>query len=337
MTIRKPATIGDVATLAGVAIKTVSRVLNDERYVAAGTRARVEEAVRQLAYRPSLAARALSAGRSRQIALLCDNPNPHFLYAMQAGARARCRAAGWRLVLQPYDRRTDLRAEANDMLAQLRPDGVILTPPASDDVALLTLLRERGVPVVCVSPADPGGPASSVRIDNEAAAHAMVTHLLRLGHRRIGFVEGHPAYAASAQRRMGARRALAEAGVAWEGALAVPGRFDVASGREGAAALMALTRPPTAIFAASDDTAAGVLAWAHEHGLSLPGDLSVAGFDRTEVARLVWPPLTSIAQPFETMATQAVSLLVEPPERPEHRLLPFELVLDRSTATPGGG
>ena len=334
MTIRKPATIGDVARLAGVAIKTVSRVLNDERYVAADTRARVEDAVRALDYRPSLAARSLSAGRSRQIALLCDNPNPHFLYAMQAGGRARCRAAGWRLVLQPYDRRTDLKAEATEMLAQLRPDGVVLTPPASDDAGLLTLLRERGVPAVRVSPADPTGPSSSVRIDNEAAAHAVVVHLLSLGHRRIGFVEGHLAYAASVQRRAGSRRALTEAGIGWDDALAVGGRFDAASGRAGAAALMALDRPPTAIFAASDDTAAGVLGWAHEHGLSLPGDLSVAGFDRTEVARLVWPPLTSVAQPFEAMAAQAVSLLVEPPERPEHRLLPFELVVDRSTAPP---
>ena len=331
-----PVTIHDVAARAGVSIKTVSRVLNDERYVAVATRRRVEAAMTALSFRPSAAAQALGGGRSNLVVLLCDNPNPHFLFEMQAGAGKVCRDAGRQLILQPYDRAEGgLVEEVAAMLDQLRPLGLLLTPPASDDPALATLLADRRVPFVRVSPGRLSDTSSSVRIDNEAAAHQAVKHLLELGHRRIGLITGPADFPVSQHRTAGARRALAEEKVAWNEALVVPGRFDSASGGEGAATLLALDHPPTAIFAANDEMAAGVLAHAHERGLTLPRDLSVVGFDRTNVAMLVWPPLTTVAQPFRGLAHAAADLLLHRPDGVEHRLLSAELIPSKSTGPPG--
>ena len=326
-------TIHTVAALAGVSIKTVSRVLNGGRHVAGETQARVQAAVTALSFQPSAAAQALGGGRSRIVVLLCDNPNPHFLFEMQAGALAACRPARHQLIVQPYDRSTGgLADEVADMVDPLRPHGVILTPPASDDARLIALLLERQVPFVRVSPSEPSDVSSSVRIDNEAAAHAAVTHLLDGGHRRIGLITGPPDYPISHRRTAGARRAIAERALPWDEALVVPGHFDAASGRHGAAALLALARPPSAIFAANDDMAAGVLALAHERGLTLPGDLSVVGFDRTDVAALVWPPLTTVAQPFRDLGREAAALLVRPHGAIEHLILPTSLWIGGSTA-----
>jgi hypothetical protein len=139
------ATIRHVSQRAGVSIKTVSRVLNNERYVGADTRARVQEAVAALNFRPNLAARSLAGRRSFQIALVCDNPSPNYVYAMQTGIRDRCEADGVRMIAQPYDRASQrLVEEVEALLDASRPDGVVLTPPASDDAAT----GDRSGPIV---------------------------------------------------------------------------------------------------------------------------------------------------------------------------------------------
>ncbi len=327
------ATIKDVSAAAGVSIKTVSRVLNNERYVGAATRARVEEAVAALNFRPSMAARSLAGRRSFQIALVCDNPSAHYLFEIQAGARARCEADGVRLIAQPYDRASPrLLDDIAALVDTTHVDGVILTPPISDDAAVRATLTTRGVRTVLVSPGDASaGP--SVRIDNAKAAAVMTRHLLALGHRRIGFVAGHPDYAASAQREGGHRAALAAAGIAPEAALFVCGAFDFASGARAGAALLELAEPPTAVFAASDEMAAGVLTAAHARGLRLPEDLSVAGFGDDALAGYVWPPLTTIRQPVREMGAQAADLLLTGAD--ERREVAFELVERASTVGVG--
>ncbi|HEU0066255.1 MAG TPA: LacI family DNA-binding transcriptional regulator [Sphingomonas sp.] len=329
------ATIKDVSREAGVSIKTVSRVLNKERYVGVETRARVEAAVAALNFRPSIAARSLAGRRSFQIALVCDNPSPHYLFEIQAGVRARCEEDGVRMIAQPYDRTSPrLVDDIAALIDTTHVDGLILTPPITDHDAVAASLRTRGLRTVLVSPGD-GDAQPSVQIDNVRAAAVMTRHLLALGHRRIGFVGGHPHYATSRQRAAGHRAALAAAGITEEPALFVSGAYDFPSGARAGEALLALDRPPTAIFAASDEMAAGVLAAAHARGLRLPDDLSVAGFGDDALAEYVWPALTTIRQPTRELGRQAADLLLTGVD--ERREIAFELVERRSTARVARG
>jgi LacI family transcriptional regulator len=173
-----------------------------------------------------------------------------------------------------------------------------------------------------------------VLIDNRGAAHAMTSRLIALGHRRIGFIVGHPSYAASAQRLTGYLQALGDAGQALDLALVQQGQYDFASGEAAAEALLDLPAPPTAIFASSDDMAAGVLAAAHRRGVLVPGELSVAGFDDTDLARSVWPPLSTVHQPVRALAYEAADILFAASPEPERRQLSFDLVMRGSTAAP---
>lgn len=328
-------TIKDVSREAGVSIKTVSRVLNNEKYVGRATRARVEAAVQRLNFRPSVAARSLAGRRSFQIALICDNPSPYYVYEMQSGIRDRCEEDGVRMIAQPYDRDSPkLIGEIESLIEATHVDGLILTPPVTDYPAVLELLKRHGVRFVRVSPGSEPDLAPSVFIDNEAAAATMTRHLIGLGHRRIGFIAGHASYATSAQRTAGYLAALEEAGIEADPALMRQGSYDFASGAAEGAALLALADPPSAIFAASDDMAAGVLAAAHRRGIAVPRALSVAGFDDTALAGYVWPALTTIRQPTRAMAHAAADLLLSGDAEVVRCELPFELIVRDSTAAP---
>jgi len=329
------ATINDVSKAAGVSIKTVSRVLNKEKYVSAATRAKVEAAMAALNFSPSLAARALAGRRSFQIALIYDNHSPFYIHQIQDGIWARCRAEGVRMLAQPADVASpDLAREIGGLIDETHVDGIILSSPVTDAPAALAELERRGIPFVRISPGTNHALTSSVFMDDVGAADDMTTHLINLGHRRIGFIVGHPNHMASDQRLFGYRRALDRAGIAFEPELVRPGQFDFASGATAAEALLGLAARPTAIFASNDDMAAGVLAVAHRQGLAIPDDLSVAGFDDTELASAVWPPLTTIRQPTRDLAFTAASLLFERPDGVEHRRLGHELVRRQSTASP---
>ena len=331
------ATITDVSKAAGVSIKTVSRVLNKEKYVSAGTRTKVEAAMASLHFSPSLAARALAGRRSFQNALIYDNHSPFYIHQIQEGVWARCREEGVRMLAQPADVASpDLAREVGGLIDETHVDGIILSSPVTDAAAALGELERRGIPFVRISPGTNHALTSSVFMDDVGAADDMTTHLINLGHRRIGFIVGHPNHMASDQRLFGYRRALDRAGIAFEPELVRPGLFDFASGAEAADALLSLPERPTAIFASNDDMAAGVLAVAHRRGLALPDELSVAGFDDTELASAVWPPLTTIRQPTRDLAYTATALLFERPDGIEHRRLQHELVLRQSTARPRG-
>ena len=328
------ATIKDVSREAGVSIKTVSRVLNRERYVGAETRARVEAAMARLNFRPSLAARSLAGRRSFQIALVCDNPSPHYVFEMQAGVRDRCEADGVRMIAQPYDRGSDqLVGEIEALVDTTALDGIVLTPPVCDDEAVLALLAARGVRVARVSPGMRVEGAPSVFIDNPRAAAEMTAHLITLGHRRIAHIAGPSEFATSAQRLAGYRAALQAAG-SYDPALVVEGRYDFASGAEAAAALLDRADPPTAIFAGSDDMAAGVLTTAHRRGVPVPAALSVAGFGDDALAGYVWPPLTTVRQPVRAFGWNAADMLLAPANDDagvDRRELAYEIVSRDST------
>ncbi len=328
-------TIDDVSSLAGVSTKTVSRVLNNHRYVSEDTREKVEKAMAELGFRPSMAARILAGNRSQQIALIYDNHSPYYMNQVQQGCWSRCQEAGIRLLSQPVDvLDPDVGRQLLGLVAETHVDGVVLSSPATDCQAILDVLEEGNVPYVRMSPGTNHSLTSSVFIDDAQAADDLTTHLANIGHRRIGFIIGHPNHTGSQDRLFGYRRALDRAGISYEPQLVRQGEFDFESGRIAAEKLLDLKNPPTAIFASNDDMAAGVLAVAHRRSLDVPGELSVAGFDDTTLAQMVWPPLTTIRQPMRDLAYTAVDLLLKRHDQPAHERMDHELIVRQSTDSP---
>lgn len=328
------ANIRDVAARAGVAVKTVSRVLNGHPYVSADTRARVEEAMQELDFRPSVAARILSGAKSGQIALIYDNHSPYYMFQIQTGCWELCKEKGIRLLAQPVDvADPTVGDQVRGLVTETHVDGIILSSPVTDCEGVLKALDAMDIPFVRISPGTNHAMTSSVFMDDAQAADDMTTHLINMGHRRIGFIKGHPNHMASEDRLAGYRRALDRAGIAHDPALVCDGEFDFESGVRAGQILLDLPRPPSAIFASNDDMAAGVLAVAHDRNMNLPGDLSVTGFDDTTLARTVWPPLTTIHQPMAELARTATEILIAGGDI-THRRLPHQLIERASVAPP---
>ena len=305
--------IHDVAALAKVSIKTVSRVVNDAPNVSAELRERVQAAVRELGYRPNQSARRLAGGRSFMIAYLYSNPAPGYISGIQSGAAARCRELGYHLVVEPISPGGEERFDVLDRLvAALRPDGVLLVPPLSDDAAMLARLAELRLPCARIAGSVVGA-GFNIHTPERAAGRMVADHLIAHGHRRIGIITP-PAKHRSALRRVeGFRDGLAAAAVPVDESLFVDGGFTFASGIAAGEALLALPEPPSAIFATNDDMALGVLTLAHQIGLRVPEDLSVVGFDDTPASLTSWPPLTTVRQPLEDMGRLVIDALANGP------------------------
>ncbi|HRD72754.1 MAG TPA: LacI family DNA-binding transcriptional regulator [Aquimonas sp.] len=308
--------IEDVADVAGVSMKTVSRVLNHEPNVREETRARVEAAVAQLQYRPNPSARSLAGLRSYVVALVYDNPSRNYLMQIQAGLLPACRANNYNLALAPAVRgETSGLAELQALIAHSGCDGVVVVPPLTDDPVMIAFLDEVQVPYVCISPSNPQGRAS-VSVDEHAMVVDLIGHLVSLGHRRIAHVKGHPLHGACIWRWDGYREALQRAGIDYDDALVCEGDFTFEAGHRAAQQLLSLPTPPTAIFAANDDMAAGVLRAALERGLRVPHDLSICGFDDTMIASHVYPSLTTVHQPTSELGVAAMQLLLQEMRQP---------------------
>jgi LacI family transcriptional regulator len=328
------ANIRDVAAMAGVAVKTVSRVLNGHPYVSAEMRARVEKAMAALEFRPSIAARILSGAKSNQIALIYDNHSPYYMFQIQSGCAEYCRQQGVRLLAQPIDVADPTAGDqVRGLVTETHVDGIILSSPVTDCVAVLRALEALDLPFVRISPGTNHALTSSVFMDDVQAADDITTLLINIGHRRIGFIKGHPNHMASDDRLFGYRRALDRVGISFEPSLIADGAFDFDSGTRAAIRFLDMAEPPTAIFASNDDMAAGVLAVAHDRGIALPAGLSVVGFDDTTLARTVWPPLTTVHQPMAELARTATEILIAGADI-SHRRLPHHIVERASVAPP---
>ena len=326
--------IEDVAAAAGVSMKTVSRVLNHEPNVREETRGRVQEAASRLQYRPSHSARSLAGQRSYIVTFAYDNPSQNYTMGIQTGVLEACRAQHYHLVLAPlvYGSRDSL-AETDELLSHFGSDGFVLIPPLADDLEFLAYLEARGIPYTSVSPRTVQN-RIGVIVDDHAAVGELIAHLLALGHRDIAHISGHPDHGASQWRLRGYRDAMQQAGIAVQDDWVVQGEFTFESGIEGARRLLDLPQRPTAIFAANDDMAAGVLRVAAERGFAVPFDLSVCGFDDTPISRHVSPPLTTVRQPTRDMGrVAALELFREIRERGAGSMvsMPYELRLRAST------
>ena len=302
--------IEDVAEAAGVSMKTVSRVLNNEPNVSPRTRTLVEAAVEKLRYRPLPSARVLAGRRSYLVAMLFDNPSSNYLMEIELGVLDACQAQHYNLMLAPLVYNADdIIGKVEALVVQAQLDGVILTPPITDDVALLRRLEELGIPYASISAKEQNRHVGVV-VDEHGAVCAMMAHLASLGHRRIGHVRGHAAHGASAWRLAGYREGLRRAGLRYDAKLVVDGEFSYESGYAATNALLDLEDRPTAIFAANDDMAAGVIRAACERGLVVPRDISVCGFDDTPIARHIYPALTTVRQPTSDMGRLATMQLL---------------------------
>lgn len=328
------ANIRDVAARAGVAVKSVSRVLNSHPYVSREMRERVEAAMKELDFRPSIAARILTGAKSNQVALIYDNHSPYYMFQIQKGCWDYCHENRIRLIAQPVNvSDPDVGEQVRGLVSETHVDGLILSSPVTDCEPVLRMLDTLDIPFVRISPGTNHALTSSVFMDDAQAADDMTTHLMNCGHRRIGFISGHHNHMASGERLFGYQRALDRAGLPFEPALVRNGEFDFDSGVRAARHLLDLDHPPTAIFASNDDMAAGVLAVAHDRNMDLPADLSVAGFDDTTLAQTVWPPLTTVHQPMAELARTATEILVKGGDI-THRRLAHRLVERGSVAPP---
>ncbi|MGN6849960.1 MAG: LacI family DNA-binding transcriptional regulator [Sphingomicrobium sp.] len=342
---RGSVTIEDVARAAGVSAMTVSRVINKERNVREETRQNVLETIERMNYSPNTAARSLAAGDATHIGLLYSNPSAAYLSQFLVGALEGARQAGCHLVIEACESENEAeQCEVARRFANADAEGVILPPPLSESVPILTELALAGTPVVTVAMGKLYPNALNVRIDDFAAAKQMTEYLIGLGHRRIGFIKGHPAQIASAERERGFMAAVTEAGIKLDEVSIEQGFFTFRSGLEAAERLLDRGIRPTAIFASNDDMAAAVVGVAHRRGLDVPKDLSVAGFDDTAPATTVWPELTTIRQPVSAMAATALELLLGELKlnrrgrtgTSQEAILDHELVIRDSAAAVGG-
>jgi len=308
---RGGATIEDVARTAGVSAMTVSRVINGKSNVRESTRTMVLEAIAKLNYSPNAAARSLAAGETTHIGLLYSNPSAAYLSQFLVGALEGARKAGAHLVLESCESESaSEQAETAREFLNSSIDGVVLPPPLSESMAVHAEVAAAGIPMVTVAMGLPHEGFRNVRIDDFAAAKEITGHLLELGHRRIGFIRGHPNITASSERYRGFIAALDEYGLDPIVAPVEQGYFTYRSGLVAAERMLSGGNRPTAIFASNDDMAAATVNVAHRAGLDVPGDLSVVGFDDTSPAATVWPELTTIRQPIAEMAAAAIELLI---------------------------
>ena len=307
----RKATISDVAARAGVSIKTVSRVLNSEPKVRPSTRARVEDAMRTLRYRPNSPGRMLASRRSYILGLVY-NANSSYINSIQNGALDACRREHYDLLIHPcHYRDPSIVDEIADLVAGGKVDGLILVPPVSDLLSVRRRLLHIDAPHVSISRAAAPADEWSVGTNDRQVCATMTRTLVELGHRYIGFVRGHPDHKAMASRYQGFLDGMRAAGLAVAPRDVVRGDNTFDSGRLVAAALLDRATPPTAVFCANDHMAAGVMRVAHERGYSIPRDLSIAGFDDVPLASQIWPALTTIRQPLLEMAGRAAELLVQ--------------------------
>lgn len=306
-----PATINDVAALAQVSIKTVSRVMNDEPNVRALTRSRVKEAAKTLNYNPSLLARSLAGGKSYLLGLIYDNINSTYAHDLQTGMISRCRLSKYHLMCEPQNSENpDLVQAIENLLATIRLDGIAISPPFCDMPQVLAVIEASAIPYVRISPSTNLTKSASVRMDEFDAAHNLTKYLLAQGHKDIGFILGHPEHGGSHLRFDGFAKALKESGITPNPKWISQGYFHFLSGREAARRIFENTKKPSAIFAANDYMAFGLMAYLQDIGRKVPEDVSIVGFDDVPGCQLVWPHLTTIHQPVTDMGYAASEILL---------------------------
>jgi LacI family transcriptional regulator, repressor for deo operon, udp, cdd, tsx, nupC, and nupG len=332
-----PATIRDVASELGMSVATVSRALSQPELLRPETRERVLSVVAKLGYRPNVLARSLRRGQTHAIVLVVPKLSTFFLEIF-AGAEEAAQTAGLAVLLGNSDGKPEREEAYFDQVISGRADGIILLtgalPPAYAN-------GKRALPpLVAVLERLPGHDTPVIRIDHRAASAEITRHLIDLGHRRIAHIAGSPHAASTEHRTSGYKDALSAAGIPYDEDLVAPGDFSMQSGADAMDRLLKLDSPPTAVFAGNDEMAFGAVKSARVHGLSVPEDLSIAGFDDQTTAAFYNPPLTTIHTPCREIGRRATQELIEQiagRDVAREIVLPTKLVVRDSTASPRAG
>lgn len=302
------ATITDVAKHAGVSVKTVSRVMNGYAHISPKTRDKVKQSMRDLGYVSGSVMRQMRMGEDLSIGVLYSDPSSGYQAKLNHALLQACSDAGRYLAMELFDENNlDWAGQVQTFLERTQVGNLILVPPMCDSSDLHALLKERNIKFVLISPSRPVAGATTVTMDDRLASKEMVNHFIELGHSRIGHISGHPDHVATLLRRQGYEEAIAKAGLLNESAgMVESGLFSFRSALDCANRLLTRSDRPTAIFAANDEMAAAVISVANHLRLRVPEDLSVAGFDDAPISKTIWPELTTVAQPFEDIAREAV-------------------------------
>ena len=336
----KRATINDVARIAGVSKKTVSRVINASPFVRAETRAKVEAVIAETGFAPDPQARGLAFRRSFLIGMIYDNPSPNYVVNMQQGILDAVRGSGLELVVHPCNRQAEnFLADVKTFVVRQKLFGAVLPPSVSEDERVIAILKEVDCPYVRIASVSLDDPERMVVTHDNLGAAEAAHHLVALGHKEIAFISGPATFRSSHERGEGFRRGLAEHGVTLRHT--VEGAYTFESGVEAAKHLLTSKTPPTAIFAGNDEMAIGVYTAARELGWSVPGDLSIVGFDDAPMASRIWPPLTTVRLPIRDMGQMAAEKLLaagrgeDPNDLRQPEVRPT-LIARESTAPPKG-
>ena len=312
-----PITQADVARRAGVSVKQVSRVVNNENRVAESTRQRVMMAIGELGYVPNVWAQRLARGHSQQIGLCFHDATAAYIAEVMRGMMDFADRHNYRVGLYRFDpTQPGAVLHMARLASQMWVDGFVLTPPCDNAVEFVGALHALRVSCVFLTPHDRRSSMTWVAATDEQGAYDATVHLIGLGHRRIAFIQGPEEHVASRDRRGGFARALGDFNSPLDDTLVLQGDWSFDTGLRCARDLLALPQPPTAIVASCDDEATGVIQAIWERGWRCPQDVSVVGFDDNPIACQVCPPLTTVRQPIYEIAATAMALLIE-------KLIPF--------------
>lgn len=307
-------TINDVAKLAGVSMKTVSRVINKEPSVRKKTYDIVMDAVNTLNYQPNLAARNLAGTSSFTVGLVYDNPNAYYVIDMQNGVLSRCKEEGYELVIHPCNYLdSNMEDDFKTMIKRSRLAGLVLTPPLSEQSSIIDMLDEMGIHYVRVLSGRPTGEEQDtcIFVNDYEAAYEITSHLLSLGHTHIGFLCGDKEHKSTTERLEGYQAALKDHNIALNDELIYEGQYSFESGVEGAKALLGTDNPLqiTALLGGNDEMAAGALFASRLMGIEIPEQLSITGFEDSPFSRQTWPKLTTAHQANDVISQHAARLL----------------------------
>src|SRR4051812_4724526 len=304
-------TINDIARLANVSKKTVSRVINESPFVREETRARINEIIKRVGFTPDPQARALAFRRSFLIGLIYDNPNAPYVINFQEGALGALRRVGYELVVHPCDRHSEeFLTDIRRFITRQKLDGVVMLPPVSENSTLAEMLRKLECPYIRIIAAALDDPKNLVMSMDRQSAAEVAEHLAKLGHRRIAMIMGPRTFRSAIERLEGFSNALADRGLSLPPEFIAEGSYTFESGAACADVLLSRSPRPTAIFAGNDETAAGVYRTAYLRGFKIPDDLTVIGFDDSPLASRLCPSLTTMRQPIRDMGRAAAERIM---------------------------
>jgi LacI family transcriptional regulator len=332
----KTPTINDVARLAGVSKKTVSRVINRSALLREDTRTKVEAVISELGYVPNPQARALALRHNFLLGLLHDNPNAQTVLKVQEGVLDAIRDTEFALAVRPVDRHSPaMLDDIRRFLEQQRLYGVLILPPISENDALADLCLEMGCGYVRMGSAMLDDGDHMVASNDREMVGRAVDYLVRLGHRRIALIEGPEGFRSALERREGFLAAMAVHGLAVPEDARAQGTYRFDSGIAAAARLLDAPDRPTAIFASNDEMASGAFHAARQRSLKVPDDLSIIGFDDSPIASHIWPPMTTVGWPVREMGRAAALKLIAPQDSAAGQFrFPATLVERQSVAPP---